>query len=782
MYAPHQCGGAQKGGPRHHESPLIILTLAVLSTCMVGGAGTSDGNLPGWPEVAHASYTSEQRPLITTWQMDSANQTLTLPLSGFDMTIHWGDGTKDTGIGGTATHRYANPGTYVISIHGDLWAIQLSNSPDASNLVSINQWGDIKWETMSGAFAGATNMVYYATDTPYLSLVTDMSNMFRDAVSFNGDISSWDVSGITDMSNMFRNATSFNQPLNDWNVTSVYNMLWMFRDATSFNQPLYSWDVSGVDYMSSMFAGATSFNQPLGSWYVTINDTSIKRAEIPGVVGTISAQNLILDRQNPLYSIAPGADSERFDIINGNQLRIISASDKTEYTITITATGDSVFGYDGNPQIATVTLADDYRDTPPASEPPMSGQAMSLDDAESAMPLDLEDILLSIVNTLEVPGAVFGVGEQTYVTMTRISDNSTYILDITSPVHPVQVSKIPDSYNIGALTASHDVETFMVGDRTYAVVATLYDGGVHIVDVTDPAHPVQISTVLDGPKNTDYVEVGPVVEVFGIGDRTYALTSNSHDGRVSTVDITNPAQPVHTSMVFDFSEVHDDILAQIHLDVFGMGEERYALVAAWPSGWAHIVDITDPAQPVHISVVHEGLDVEGIISGEILPDTSDSDVSGPFAIGVFENRGHTYVFMPTINGIDIVDVTNPAQPASVHQGKGFDGILSHYLTFIPYYMDVFTAQNNVLIVMTTLLGGVHIIVDVTDPANPALVWPMHKDPQSLSLTPFITTHADVFVSGDRTYLLTTSLLGGTSITDITNPSNPKSHPLFIGSE
>ena len=36
-----------------------------------------------------------------------------------------------------------------------------------------------------------------------------------------GEINNWDVSNVTDMSEMFQNATSFNQPLNNWNVSNV---------------------------------------------------------------------------------------------------------------------------------------------------------------------------------------------------------------------------------------------------------------------------------------------------------------------------------------------------------------------------------------------------------------------------------------------------------------------------------------------------------------------------------------------------------------------------------
>ena len=51
-----------------------------------------------------------------------------------------------------------------------------------------------------------------------------MTRMFRSATSFNGDLSSWDVSKVTDMSNMFQSATSFNQPLSSWDVSKVTDM------------------------------------------------------------------------------------------------------------------------------------------------------------------------------------------------------------------------------------------------------------------------------------------------------------------------------------------------------------------------------------------------------------------------------------------------------------------------------------------------------------------------------------------------------------------------------
>ena len=170
---------------------------------------------------------------------------------------------------------------------------------------------------------------------------------------------------------MFQGAASFNQPLDSWNVSSVTEMPRMFWNATSFNQPIGSWDVSSVTNMTGMFDPASSFDQNLGGWYVTIDSTSIDRADIPGVVGTISARNAFLEGQNPTYWIEPGGDSDRFAITDGNQLYMISAAaDQKSYPVTIAAAGDSVFEDGNNRWTVEITLEDNPHDSPPAAGSP----------------------------------------------------------------------------------------------------------------------------------------------------------------------------------------------------------------------------------------------------------------------------------------------------------------------------------------------------------------------------------------------------------------------------
>ena len=56
-----------------------------------------------------------------------------------------------------------------------------------------------------------------------------MSNMFRDAHKFNGNLSAWDASKVTDMSYMFYDAHKFNGDLSAWDTSKVTSMSPMLK-------------------------------------------------------------------------------------------------------------------------------------------------------------------------------------------------------------------------------------------------------------------------------------------------------------------------------------------------------------------------------------------------------------------------------------------------------------------------------------------------------------------------------------------------------------------------
>jgi surface protein len=191
-------------------------------------------------------------------------------------TIYWeevgnasnsGTSTLDTNCN-TETITFPTAGMYRVDVLGTHPSFSVADDPE--KLLSVEQWGDNVWETMRQMFVGAVNLEFNASDVPDLSVVINMTEMFKDATNFNSPIGDWDVSNVLVLRDMFYGATAFNQDISSWDVSNVTVMIGMFRNATAFNQPLGTWDTSKVENLNNMFFGATAFNQDISSWDTTM--------------------------------------------------------------------------------------------------------------------------------------------------------------------------------------------------------------------------------------------------------------------------------------------------------------------------------------------------------------------------------------------------------------------------------------------------------------------------------------------------------------------------------
>ncbi len=222
-----------------------------------------------------------QSPFITTCNTElpgtSAMNQMRIPAFG-DYTIDWQEvaNPSNNGTEGLVSDLYTvtfpSAGIYSISItpsanpNDAIQYIAFSNTGDKEKILNIEQWGDIKWQSMSNAFSGCANLTSSATDTPDLSASTDFSFAFSQCYLFNGDLSGWDVSQATNFGGMFFNCHAFNSNISSWNTALGVNFSSMFLGTESFNQPIGSWNTSSAQYFHSMFNNATAFNQPLNSW------------------------------------------------------------------------------------------------------------------------------------------------------------------------------------------------------------------------------------------------------------------------------------------------------------------------------------------------------------------------------------------------------------------------------------------------------------------------------------------------------------------------------------
>ncbi len=225
----------------------------------------TDGGISGMPN-----------PMILEYLVTPDNLTITLPLNGSVNTIiDWGDGTTNQYfIVGNQSHTYSSVGTGIYQVQITNTLTHFGNStndyPNSDRLYKIIDFGEIRLNSLSGAFINAINLIQITTLPSINSTITNLSYSFQGATGFNDSyITNWDVSNVTNMDSMFYDASSFNQYIGNWNVSNVTNMYGMFYDASSFNQDIGSWNVSNVTNMSNMFYGCSNFNQNIGNWNIS---------------------------------------------------------------------------------------------------------------------------------------------------------------------------------------------------------------------------------------------------------------------------------------------------------------------------------------------------------------------------------------------------------------------------------------------------------------------------------------------------------------------------------
>ncbi|MCH2131993.1 MAG: BspA family leucine-rich repeat surface protein, partial [Pirellulaceae bacterium] len=176
----------------------------------------------------------------------------------------------------TAVDLWISDNATALSTYGEINTWDVSLITDMSELFKdkttfnddIGNWDVSNVTTMSQTFKNATSF-NGDISTWDVSSVTSMYEMFFDAYSFSGDVSNWVVSSVTNMRATFEDAQVFNADISGWDVSNVTNMLGTFIRTYDFNQDISGWDVSNVTTMQYLFYDATSFNQDISGWDIS---------------------------------------------------------------------------------------------------------------------------------------------------------------------------------------------------------------------------------------------------------------------------------------------------------------------------------------------------------------------------------------------------------------------------------------------------------------------------------------------------------------------------------
>ena len=195
--------------------------------------------------------------------------------------------------------------------------------------------------------------------------------------------------------------------------------------------------------------------------------------------------------------------------------------------------------------------------------------------------------------------AIHDVSNSTYVVVANRYDPRLQIIDITHPDNPLSVATIMDgSFGFaepydGSSIAIHDIS-----NRTYAVVTTRHTSSVQIIDITQPDNPFPVADITDDVDGFTRLNWAWDVAIHDISNGTYAFVASAYDSGVQIIDITQPDNP------FPVADITDDVDGFTRLNwawdvaIHDISNGTYAFVASAHDSGVQIIDVTHPNNPL----------------------------------------------------------------------------------------------------------------------------------------------------------------------------------------
>ncbi len=347
--------------------------------------------------------------------------------------------------------------------------------------------------------------------------------------------------------------------------------------------------------------------------------------------------------------------------------------------------------------------------------------------------------------------------DKTYALVSSLANDAVQVIDITDPSNPLPVAALFDGQDGFVLADVSDIAITAVDDKTYALVASFGTGSIRILDITDPSNPLPVTALLDGQDG--FVLGGPSdIAILTTPDKTYALVANLLSSSIQIVDVTDPSNPLPAASIFDEQDGFDALDGVRSVDLVEISGMIYALGAAWNEDALQIVDVTDPSNPLPAASIFDEQDGFDALA---LADRID--------VATISGSVYALTTSNTDDALQIVDITDPSNPlpaASIFDGQ--DGIALDGLAGIV----AFEAAGKTYAIAAVSGDSAVQILDVSDPSSPLQVAALFDGQDGFEALGGAYGVALTAI-GERTYaLVAASDDHAVQIIDVTAPDTP----------
>ena len=144
-------------------------------------------------------------------------------------------------------------------------------------------------------------------------------------------------------------------------------------------------------------------------------------------------------------------------------------------------------------------------------------------------------------------------------------------------------------YNV--LGGASGIAAVQIDDSYYALVASILDGSLTIIDITDPASISNVSTIT---KNT-YPKLNGAYDVTAvkIDNSYYALVASGTDDSLTIINITNPALPSNVT-TFSDDATYTTLNRAKGISTIQLNGSYYAMVTSQDNSGLHMINLSIP--------------------------------------------------------------------------------------------------------------------------------------------------------------------------------------------
>ena len=316
------------------------------------------------------------------------------------------------------------------------------------------------------------------------------------------------------------------------------------------------------------------------------------------------------------------------------------------------------------------------------------------------------------------------IDDKQYSIVTGNNENGIQIIDITDTANPIPVSSATDGGVFTELEGAFDIETTTIDGTPYVIVTGNKDDGVQIIDISTPSSPTSVASIANGIGGFNTLDNPVGLDVFTTNNDTYLIVSSLVSNGISIIDISDPSNPIPASSATD-GIVFTELAGATDVETTTIDGTLYAIVAAKSDDGVQIIDISDTANPQPVS---------SMTDGQTLSGTTFETLDGANSIAVVSTNTNTYALVTAQydSGIQVIDITNPANPSaefSITDGMTVNGRTFDILNS-PQDIDVVTIGSNTFAFVASFGNHGIQVIDITNPANPLPVTSITDDASS----------------------------------------------------